>query len=64
MISGFSHLRSFGGLVPALRRAAERDQAAIDQWVKNDWPPIKQTVSVWTCGPSGSLSGFDAGAAA
>jgi transposase len=25
------------------RRAAERDQAAIDQWVKNDWPRIKQT---------------------
>jgi transposase len=46
------------------RRAAERDQAAIDQWVARDWPRIKQTVSVWTCGPSGSLSGFDAGAAA
>ena len=28
------------------------------------WPAIKHTVSVWTCGPSGSLSGFDAGAAA
>jgi transposase len=25
------------------RRAAERDQAAIDQWVKIDWPRIKQT---------------------
>jgi transposase len=25
------------------RRAAERDQAAIDQWVKADWPRIKQT---------------------
>jgi hypothetical protein len=24
------------------RRAAERDQAAIDRWVKNDWPRIKQ----------------------
>jgi len=24
------------------RRAAERDQAAIDQWIKKDWPPIKQ----------------------
>jgi transposase len=32
------------------RRAAERDQAAIDQWVKDDWPRIKQTVSV--CGPA------------
>jgi transposase len=46
------------------RRAAERDQDAIDQWVKTDWPRIKQTVSVWACGPSGSLSGFVAGAAA
>jgi transposase len=26
-----------------VRRAAERDQAAIDRWVKNDWPRIKQT---------------------
>jgi transposase len=25
------------------RRAAERDQAAIDQWVKKDWPRILQT---------------------
>ena len=25
------------------RRAAERDQAAIDQWVARDWPRIKQT---------------------
>jgi transposase len=25
------------------RRAAERDQDAIDQWVKTDWPRIKQT---------------------
>ena len=25
------------------RRAAERDQAAIDRWVKTDWPRIKQT---------------------
>jgi transposase len=25
------------------RRAAERDQAAIDQWVNNDWLRIKQT---------------------
>jgi Winged helix-turn helix len=46
------------------RRAAERDQDAIDRWVKEDWPRIKQTVSVWACGPSGSLSEFDAGAAA
>jgi transposase len=28
------------------RRAAERDQAAIDRWVKEVWPRIKQTVSV------------------
>ena len=47
-----------------VRRAAERDQAAIDCWVKERWPAIKQTVSVWACGPSGSLSEFDAGAAA
>jgi transposase len=26
-----------------VRRAAERDQAAIDRWVKNDWPRILQT---------------------
>jgi transposase len=25
------------------RRAAERDQDAVDEWVKNDWPRIKQT---------------------
>jgi transposase len=25
------------------RRAAERDQAAIDRWVKEDWPRILQT---------------------
>ena len=25
------------------RRAAERDQAAIDRWVKECWPAIKQT---------------------
>jgi transposase len=25
------------------RRAAERDQDAIDRWVKTDWPRIKQT---------------------
>jgi transposase len=43
------------------RRAAERDQAAIDRWVKKRWPAIKQTVSVWACGPGGSLSGSGAG---
>ena len=26
-----------------VRRAAERDQDAIDRWVKDDWPRIKQT---------------------
>jgi transposase len=26
-----------------VRRAAERDQAAIDQWVKKRWPRILQT---------------------
>ena len=26
-----------------VRRAAERDQAAIDRWVKDDWPRILQT---------------------
>jgi transposase len=26
-----------------VRRAAERDQTAIDRWVKDDWPRIKQT---------------------
>jgi transposase len=26
-----------------VRRAAERDQAAIDRWVKERWPQIKQT---------------------
>ena len=47
------------------RRAAERDQAAIDRWVARDWPRIKQqTVSVWACGPEGSLSGSGAGIAA
>jgi hypothetical protein len=46
------------------RRAAERDQAAIDRWVKQRWPRIKQTVSVWACGPGGSLSGSGAGIAA
>jgi transposase len=46
------------------RRAAERDQAAIDRWVRERWPQIKQTVSVWACGPGGSLSGSGAGIAA
>ena len=26
-----------------VRRAAERDQAAIDRWIAEDWPRIKQT---------------------
>jgi transposase len=26
-----------------MRRAAERDQAAIDHWIAQDWPRIKQT---------------------
>jgi transposase len=26
-----------------VRRAAERDQTAIDRWVRDDWPRIKQT---------------------
>jgi transposase len=47
-----------------VRRAAERDEHAVRRWVARDWPRIKQTVSVWACGPSGSLSEFDAGAAA
>jgi transposase len=28
------------------RRAAERDQAAIDTWVKNRWPVVKKTPGV------------------
>ena len=47
-----------------VRRAAERDQDAIDRWIKKDCPRIKQTVSVWACGPGGSLSGSGAGIAA
>ena len=47
-----------------VRRAAERDQVAVDRWVKERWPAIKQTVSVWACGPGGSLSGSGAGIAA
>jgi transposase len=38
------------------RRAAERDQAAIEQWVKQDWPRIKQTPNgaepVWSSSTS------------
>jgi transposase len=38
------------------RRAAERDQDAIDLWVKTDWPRIKQTPngakSVWSSSTS------------
>jgi hypothetical protein len=44
--------------------AAERDEQAIARWVAEDWPAIKETVSVWACGPSGSLSEFDTGPAA
>jgi hypothetical protein len=47
-----------------VRRASEHDRAAVDRWVKERWPAIKQTVSVWVYGPSGSLSEFDVGAAA
>jgi transposase len=38
------------------RRAAERDQAAIDRWVKERWPAIKQTPNgaepVWSSSTS------------
>jgi len=38
------------------RRAAERDQAAIDRWVKEGWPQIKQTPNgaepVWSSSTS------------
>jgi hypothetical protein len=34
-----------------VRRAAERDQAAIDRWVKDDWPRIRQ------CPTTQSLAG-------
>ena len=38
------------------RRAAERDQAAIDRWVKDDWPRILQTPNgaepVWSSSTS------------
>jgi transposase len=46
------------------RKAVERDENAIPRWVAQEWPRIRRTVSVWACGPSGSLSEFDAGAAA
>jgi hypothetical protein len=46
------------------RRAAERDQTAIDRWVAQDWPRSKQTVSLRVCGPGGSLSGSGVGTAA
>ena len=39
-----------------MRRAAERDQGAIDRWGKEDWPAIKQTPSgaepVWSSSTS------------
>jgi transposase len=39
-----------------MRRAAERDQGAIDRWVKEDWPRIKQTPTgaepVWSSSTS------------
>ncbi len=39
-----------------MRRAAERDQAAIDRWVKERWPKIKQTPNgaepVWSSSTS------------
>ena len=38
------HRLGWSGQRP-VRRAAERDQAAIDRWVKEDWPVIKQTPS-------------------
>jgi transposase len=39
-----------------VRRAAERDQAAIDRWVKERWPQIKQTPSGAEPGWSSSMS--------
>jgi transposase len=38
------------------RRAAERDQDAIDRWVKERWPAIKQTASVGRRSESGTIS--------
>jgi transposase len=39
-----------------VRRAAERDQDAIDRWVKERWPAIKQTPNdaepVWSSSTS------------
>jgi Winged helix-turn helix len=46
------------------RKTVERNETEIARWVAHEWPRIKQTVNVWVCGPSGSLSEFDAGAAA
>jgi Winged helix-turn helix len=58
-------LRGLGWSVQRpVRVAAERDKQAIARWVAEDWPAIKQTVSVWACGPGGSLSGSGAGIAA
>ena len=38
------------------RQAAERDQAAIDQWVKLDWPRIKKTPDAATRPSASSTS--------
>jgi transposase len=38
------------------RRAAERDQAAIDHWVKVDWPRIKKTPAAATRSSASSTS--------
>jgi transposase len=39
-----------------VRRAAERDQAGIDRWIKETWPRIKQTPTgaepVWSSSTS------------
>jgi transposase len=37
------HYRLGWSVQRPVRRAAERDQAAIDRWVKDDWPRILQT---------------------
>lgn len=58
------HQRMGWSVQRPVRRAAERDEAAIRRWVADDWPRIKQTVSVWACGPGGSLAGSGAGIAA
>jgi len=40
------------GVQRPTRRAVERDQEAIDRWVKEDWPRIKQMLNdaepVWS----------------